>query len=139
MRYNPGGNWKLASLEYVKRYSSCRYNERKLIDVTVVRRVRPRAERSCDFICLDVCVHGRNVRVISFVFAVCRPPLKPRLVEHTHRFFSPLKPRLVEHMHIYIYFDVALYCGVTQVGIRNSLRSNKTLMFCSTGRVGRTR
>ena len=30
------------------RYSSCRYNERQLIDVTVVRRVRPRAERSCD-------------------------------------------------------------------------------------------
>ena len=32
----------------VKRYSSCRYNERQLIDVTVVRRVRQRAERSCD-------------------------------------------------------------------------------------------
>ena len=31
-----------------KRYSSCRYNERQLIDVTVVRRVRPRAERSCN-------------------------------------------------------------------------------------------
>ena len=31
-----------------KRCSSCRYNERQLIDVTVVRRVRPRAERSCD-------------------------------------------------------------------------------------------
>ena len=31
-----------------KRYSSCRYNERQLIDVTVVRCVRPRAERSCD-------------------------------------------------------------------------------------------
>ena len=30
-----------------KRYSSCRYNERQLIDVTAVRRVRPRAERSC--------------------------------------------------------------------------------------------
>ena len=31
----------------IKRYSSsCRYNERQLIDVTVVRRVRPRAERS---------------------------------------------------------------------------------------------
>ena len=27
-------------------YSSCRYNERQLIHVTVVRRVRPRAERS---------------------------------------------------------------------------------------------
>ena len=27
------------------RYSSCRYNERQLIDVTVVRRARPRAER----------------------------------------------------------------------------------------------
>ena len=26
-------------------YSSCCYNERQLIDVTVVRRVRPRAER----------------------------------------------------------------------------------------------
>ena len=32
----------------VGRYSSCRYNERQLIDVTVVRRVRLRAERSCD-------------------------------------------------------------------------------------------
>ena len=34
----------------MKRYSSCRYNERQLIDVTavVVRRVRPRAERWCD-------------------------------------------------------------------------------------------
>ena len=31
-----------------KRYSSCRYNERQLIHVTVVRRVRPRAERSGD-------------------------------------------------------------------------------------------
>ena len=30
------------------RHSSCRYNEQQLIDVTVVRRVRPRAERSCD-------------------------------------------------------------------------------------------
>ena len=29
----------------MKRYSSCRYNERQLIEVTVVRRVRPRAER----------------------------------------------------------------------------------------------
>ena len=28
--------------------SSCRYNERQLIHVTVVRRVRPRAERWCD-------------------------------------------------------------------------------------------
>ena len=33
---------------FVKRYSSCRYNERQLIDVTVVRRVRPRAGRLCD-------------------------------------------------------------------------------------------
>ena len=32
----------------LERYSSCRYNERQLIDVTVVRRVRPRAERWCD-------------------------------------------------------------------------------------------
>ena len=31
-----------------ERYSSCRYNERQLIYVTVVRRVRPQAERSCD-------------------------------------------------------------------------------------------
>ena len=35
------------SLTYI-RYSSCRYNERQLIHVTVVRRVRPRAERWCD-------------------------------------------------------------------------------------------
>ena len=28
------------------RYGSCRYNERQLIDVTVVRRVRPRAEHN---------------------------------------------------------------------------------------------
>ena len=35
---------------HLKRYSSCRYNERQLIHVTVVRRVRPRAERwtRCD-------------------------------------------------------------------------------------------
>ena len=32
-----------------KRYSSCRQNERQLIDITVVRRVRPRAERWCDY------------------------------------------------------------------------------------------
>ena len=32
-----------------QRYSSCRYNERQLIDITVVRRVRPRAERWCDY------------------------------------------------------------------------------------------
>ena len=31
--------------ENTLRYSSCRYNERQLIHVTVVRRVRPRAER----------------------------------------------------------------------------------------------
>ena len=30
------------------RYSSFRYNERQLIDITAVRRVRPRAERWCD-------------------------------------------------------------------------------------------
>ena len=30
------------------RYSSCRYNKRQLIEVTVVRRVRPRAGRWCD-------------------------------------------------------------------------------------------
>ena len=30
---------------YIIRYSSCRYNEGQLIDATVVRRVRPRAER----------------------------------------------------------------------------------------------
>ena len=35
-------------LSIFKRYSSCRYYERQLIDVTVVRRVRPRAERWCD-------------------------------------------------------------------------------------------
>ena len=35
-------------LLFFLRYSSCRYNERQLIDVTVVKRVRPRAERSCD-------------------------------------------------------------------------------------------
>ena len=33
---------------YKVRYGSCRYNERQLIHVTVVRRVRPRAERWCD-------------------------------------------------------------------------------------------
>ena len=33
---------------FLVRYSSCRYNERQLIHVTVVRRVRPRAERWCD-------------------------------------------------------------------------------------------
>ena len=38
----------------------------------------------------------------------------------------PLKPRLVEHTHSFFFKDVALYCGVTQVGIRNSLRSNRS-------------
>ena len=39
----------LYEYSYNKRYSSsCRYNEQQLIDVTAVRRVRPRAERSCD-------------------------------------------------------------------------------------------
>ena len=33
---------------YFKIYSSCRCDERQLIHVTVVRRVRPRAERRCD-------------------------------------------------------------------------------------------
>ena len=32
-----------------KRYTSYRYNERKLINVTVVRRVRPRAIGACRF------------------------------------------------------------------------------------------
>ena len=32
---------------FMRYSSSCRYNERQLIDVTVVRRVRPRAERTC--------------------------------------------------------------------------------------------
>ena len=36
-----------------KRYSSCRYNERQLIDVTVVGRVRPRAERT--YVRIDFC------------------------------------------------------------------------------------
>ena len=92
-----------------KRYSSCRYNERQLIDVTVVRRVRPRAEH--------------NVRTYRFLPADTRyirifadPPLKPRLVEHTHKNFPPLKPRLFEQTHRFFFRDVA---------IRNSLRSNK--------------
>ena len=34
------------SLFFFRRYSSCRYNERQLIDVIVVRRVRPRAEHN---------------------------------------------------------------------------------------------
>ena len=38
----------LSTCFHVIRYSSCRQNERQLIDVTVVRRVRPRAERWCD-------------------------------------------------------------------------------------------
>ena len=38
---------RLAKVGYI-RYSTCRYHERQLIDVTVVRRVRPRAERWCD-------------------------------------------------------------------------------------------
>ena len=36
------------STRSTKTYCSCRYNERQLIHVTVVRRVRPRAERWCD-------------------------------------------------------------------------------------------
>ena len=39
-------HFKMTALD--KRYSSGRYNERQLIDITVVRRVRPRAERRCD-------------------------------------------------------------------------------------------
>ena len=51
--YVPGISRQKSIRTYVvvrltKRNSSCRYNERQLIDVTVVRRVRPRAERSCD-------------------------------------------------------------------------------------------
>ena len=54
------------------RYSSCRYNERQLIDVTVVRRVRPRAERWCD------CEGHRRwcpLYVCSFFFATHHPPV----------------------------------------------------------------
>ena len=47
------------------RYSSCRYNERQLIDVTVVRLVRPRAERWCD--CEG---HRRWKRAGSTLFAI---------------------------------------------------------------------
>ena len=39
------GEYKKCIKYKPKRYSSCRYNERQLIDVTVVRRVRPRAEQ----------------------------------------------------------------------------------------------
>ena len=58
--YIPGKQWQQAHAALVhtqgktlqssraQRYSSCRYNERQLIEVTVVRRVRPRAERWCD-------------------------------------------------------------------------------------------
>ena len=42
------GTTRVTAVPIVLRYSSCRYNERELIDVTVVRRVRTRAERWCD-------------------------------------------------------------------------------------------
>ena len=44
-----------------KRYSSCRYNERQLIDAT-------------EQLSSDVCVHGRNVRVIARGTAGGREP-----------------------------------------------------------------
>ena len=43
-RHPPRNNFQLLIVRY--NCSSCRYNERQLIDVTVVRRVHPRAERS---------------------------------------------------------------------------------------------
>ena len=56
-----------------KRYSSCRYNERQLIEVTVVRRVRPRAEhnvRTEKFHLLLFC-SGRDSCMLT---SRCMPP-----------------------------------------------------------------
>ena len=109
------------------RYSSCRYNERQLIDVTVVRRVRPRAEhnvRTYRFLPADT----RYIRILRTWYhkvwyvrtwyhtvvacdnnnSVLPTPLKPRLVEHTHKVHTS-------------FWDVA---------IRNSLRSNNEAVFC---------
>ena len=74
---------KYIYIYFDKRYSSCRYNERQLIDITVVRRVRPRAEhnvRTYRFLPADT----RYIRI----WYIIRTSLKPRLVEHTHRFFT---------------------------------------------------
>ena len=72
--------------------------------------------RTLLFVCVALCVcvapcacAGRSV-VVFFVFAVCRPPTKTK----------------ISRTHAQIFFlDVALYCGVTQVRIGSSLRSNK--------------
>ena len=47
------------------RYSSCRYNERQLIEITVVSRVRPPAGRWCDSE-----GHRRWKRAVGLFFAI---------------------------------------------------------------------
>ena len=54
------------------RYSSCRYNEQQLIHVTVVRRVRPRAEhnvRTYTFLPADTrYIRIWNITYVSYVY-----------------------------------------------------------------------
>ena len=117
------------------RYSSYRYNERQRIYVTVVRRVRPRAERWCD--CEG---HRRWKRAGSTLFCywfchwlhIIRTP--PWYVDTTYirilythtktktffiavqtfiavQIFFPHKPRLVEH-------TADVYCLQTFIAVQ---------------------
>ena len=87
---------------YHERYSSCRYNERQLIDVTVVRRVRPWAEhnvRTYRFLPADT----RYIRIWYIIRTWYHTKTK---ISRTHaQIFSPLKPRL-EHTHSFFFLDV---------------------------------
>ena len=52
----------------------------------------------------DVCVHGRNVRVISFVLAVCRTPTKTKISRTHVDVFFPTKPKISRtHAHIFLF------------------------------------
>ena len=76
-----------------------------------------------------MCVHGRNITYVRIDFCRLIPGTFVRIwyiirtwcntktkISRTHaQIFSPLKPRLVEHTHRFFFLNVA---------IRNSLRSN---------------
>ena len=92
-------------------YSSCRYNERQLIDVTVVRRVRPRAERR-----YHAYHHVRTYRFLpadtylvhnTYLVSYCRSAKTKIWRTHAHIFSSLLiKPRIVEDAHRFLFLDV---------------------------------
>ena len=74
-------------------YSSCRYNERQLIDVTVVRRVRPRAERR---------YHAyHHVRTYRFLPADTRYIRIWYIIRTWYHTVVALKPKFGEHTHIF--------------------------------------